>query len=97
VALFAGYTDFRRCNQTPPIVCAGNHERVCSLIAKDFERQYSIWANDLALTFPQTIIYDLIDEGVLSSSWSGVTVTEIGFGSPGQFIKLKEYYDRGHS
>lgn len=43
------------------------------------------------IKIPPILLYDLIDECVLSTSWNSFTgVTDVGFGYPGQFLNLQQ-------
>jgi len=59
---------------------------------KRFEEQVKYWRDNGILDFPLQDLYEMIDEGWLSCDWESITstITKIGFGYPGQFVKLLE-------
>lgn len=41
------------------------------------------------------MIYELVDQGLLSTSWDDASISDVGFGTPLQFKEFKESIDVG--
>jgi hypothetical protein len=53
-------------------------------------RQNKYWVDNDILQLPHSILYELIDECTLSTTWNDFTLMSIGFGHPGQYLKLQQ-------